>query len=170
MHAIKLKIFIPSILLFGITPYSLSATQNMPIRINGTFSNAPLLCQITDNSSFSNFTHGPISSKKMGQETGTHKIPLSIDCRTTVSAQLSFTAPASVHSSQLFQTSSKAHAVKLSWQGEAILPNKSIAITMTQNQKIYYLDAALVRIAPNTVGDYGEHSFNLAGNLAIDYP
>ncbi|WP_369308982.1 hypothetical protein [Providencia rettgeri] len=169
MYAINLKIFIPSILLFGITPYSLSATQNMPIHISGTFSNAPL-CQLTDNSTFSNFTHEANSSKKIGQETTAHKVPLSIDCEAPVNAQLSFTTPASAHSSQLFQTSSKAHAIKLSWQGEQILPNKSIAITMTQNQKIYYLDAALVRVAPSGVGDYGEHTFNIAGNLAIDYP
>lgn len=170
MRDIKFIIYVQSILLVGIIPYSQAATQNMPIRIHGTFSNAPLLCQLTDNAIYSNFTHGDVSSKRMGQETVTHKIPLSIDCKTTVDAKLSFAAPANAYSNQLFQTTSKAHAVKLSWQGEAILPNKGVAITMTQNQKVYYIDATLIKVVPNSAGDYGEHSFNIAGNLAIEYP
>ncbi len=170
MHTIKFIIYVSSILLAGIIPYSQAATQNMPIHINGTFSNAPILCQLTDNAIYSDFTHGDVSSKRMGQETVTHKIPLSIDCKTAVDAKLSFAAPANTYSNHLFQTTSKTHAVKLSWQGEAILPNKGVTITMAQNQKIYYLDAALVRVAPNEASDYGEHTFNLAGNLAIDYP
>ncbi|QKJ50568.1 hypothetical protein G9396_03750 [Providencia rettgeri] len=60
--------------------------------------------------------------------------------------------------------------MKLSWQGAPILPNKSVDITMIKNQKSYYIDATIIRVAPNDTGDYGEHSFNIAGNLAVDYP
>lgn len=170
MHAIKFSVFIPSILLLGVVPFSQAAIQNMPISINGTFSNTPVLCQIIDNSTLSNLTPGSSSPKRMGQETAPQRIPITVDCKTTVNARLSFNAPANVHASHLFQTSSKAYAVKLSLQGESILPNKGVAITMTQHQKTYYVDAALVRVAPNSMGDYGEHSFNIAGNLSIDYP
>lgn len=164
-----LKVLILPIL-FGTISISQAATQNMPIHISGTFSTTTAICHISDNALSSHRALPVGMSKSLGQEIAPHKIALNIDCNMAVKAQLSFSAPPTSYSSKLFQTSSRAFGVKLSWQGTPIVPNESVDITMTPNQKSYYVDAAIVRVASNAAGDYGEHSFNIAGNLAVDYP
>ncbi|WP_272524453.1 hypothetical protein [Providencia sp. PROV201] len=165
-----LKALLPFVLLFGTVSISQAATQNMPIHISGSFSATTAICQMSSNTISSYRALSVGKNGNIGQEIAPHKIELNIDCNMNAKAQLSFNTPSTPYSSNLFQTSSNAFGVKLSWQGEPIFPNESVAITMTQNQKNYYVDAVLVRVAPNGIGDYGEHSFNIAGNLAVDYP
>lgn len=169
-YVIPLKALLPYVLLLGAISISQAETQNIPIHISGSFSATTAICHMSSDiiSSYRVLSVG--GNRNIGQEIAPHKIELNIDCNTNAKAQLSFNAPPTSYSSKLFQTSSNAFGVKLSWQGESIFPNESVAITMTQNQKSYYIDAVLVRVAPNEPGDYGEHSFNIAGNLAVDYP
>ncbi|EPG7577178.1 hypothetical protein AB7W75_13095 [Providencia huaxiensis] len=169
-YVVPLKTLLSSVLLFGTVSISQAVTQNMPIHISGSFSATTAICHMSSNTVSSYRVLAVGRNRNIGQEIAPHKIELNIDCNTNAKAQLSFNAPSTSYSSHLFQTSSNAFGVKLSWQGEPIFPNESVAIAMTQNQKSYYLDAVLVRVAPNGPGDYGEHSFNIAGNLAVDYP
>ncbi|EMY0635299.1 MULTISPECIES: fimbrial protein [Providencia] len=164
------KVFISFGLLLSAISISQAATQNVPIHISGSFSMTPTICHISDNTVASHRSLSVSHSNRIGEETAPHKIALNIDCNATVNAKLSFNAAPTANSNTLFQTSSHAFGVKLSWQGAPILPNKSVDITMIKNQKSYYIDATIIRVAPNGTGDYGEHSFNIAGNLAVDYP
>lgn len=156
-------------LLLCVSLPALSAIQNMPINIKGTFSNVTQPCNDTKLENTTNF--GAINTlEKVGDETAYRNSGyLSFSCEFPADAKLTFVANNAPNSPEAFKTSSDAFGVKLKYNSTEIKPGQSDDIKVVKGGNTIYFYTSVARLSANGPNDFGNHTFDITGNLAITY-
>ncbi|WP_369308981.1 fimbrial protein [Providencia rettgeri] len=148
---------------------ALSAVQNMPINIKGTFSNVTQPC--TDTKLEFTTAFGAINTlEKVGDETSYRSSGgLSFNCQFPAKAKLTFTANNAPNAPDLFKTSSDAFGVKLKYNDVEVKPGQSNDLNVSQGSNYISFQTSMKRVLANGPNDFGNHTFDIIGNLAITY-
>lgn len=148
---------------------AVSAVQNMPINIKGTFSNVTQPCNDAKHQYTTAF--GAINTlERVGDETSFKTSgTLSFSCEFPAEARLTFTANNAPNAPDVFKTSSDAFGVKLKYNNVDVKPGQSVAIKVVQGGNHIGFSTSMKRLAANGPNDFGNHNFDITGNLAITY-
>lgn len=148
---------------------ALSAVQNMPINIKGTFSNVTQPCN--DAKLENTTTFGAINTlEKIGDETAFKSSGyLSFSCEFPADAKLTFAATNAPKLPEAFRTSSDAFGVKLKYNSTEVKPGQSDSIKIAKGGNTIYFYTSIARLTANSPNDFGNHTFDITGNLAITY-
>lgn len=148
---------------------ALSAVQNMPINIKGTFSNVTQPC--TDAKLESTTAFGAINTlEKVGDETSYRSSGyLNFTCEFPANAKLTFSANNAPNAPDVFKISSDAFGVKLKYNSTEVKPGQSNDIKISQGTNHITFQTSMKRLSANSPNDFGNHTFDIIGNLAITY-
>ncbi|MEY0596558.1 fimbrial protein [Providencia alcalifaciens] len=156
-------------LLLCVSLPALSAVQNMPINIKGTFSNVTQPCNDAKLENRTDF--GAINTlEKVGDETAFHNSGyLSFTCQFPANAKLTFVANNAPNSPETFKTSSDAFGVKLKYNNIIVKPGQSDDFKVVKGGNGISFSTSLTRLTANGPNDFGNHTFDITANLAITY-
>ncbi|MBG5927672.1 hypothetical protein [Providencia rettgeri] len=156
-------------LLLCVSLPALSAVQNMPVNIKGTFSNVTQPCTDAKLENTTNF--GAINTlEKVGDETAYHSSgSLYFTCQFPANAKLTFVANNAPNAPHVFKTSSDAFGVKLKYNNVEVKPGQSDDIKIGKGANNITFNTSLTRLTANGPSDFGNHTFDITANLAITY-
>lgn len=164
-----------SFLFMMISFWSNSATQDIPIAVNGTFSTSEKPCQLGGQAAeyVQDLDFGIIELNESGKAE-VRGLGFYLICSSETSASLNFNTPAATGHSKYYQTSSSEYGMQVAFNNEEILPGKTLEkIKLFKGPNAKTLSISLSKLLPTipSAGNtQGEHSFTLFGTMKIDYP